>query len=834
MNNKNNEKILDPLHGTLHEHEINPVSAEQNFGIYVINLNTGLASPLQVDEHSKNKIPSLTLQWNELMRMHIKKNIIEEYQDSFEKNFSLETLRDYRANGEQKYEMVCQWYGSEGYSYVSIIVYLGYEQGMKDYALLSFRNLDEFVRSEEAHMQHDMQMAAIIKSRYDVMNTINLENGHCERVYLNESIGSGNIHIGDYDQYIRKIMSDMIWDEDKETFFKVMSLQHMCEKADETESVSDEVCEYRIKEEPVRWLKQHVFYIRQGTKVLVNILGRDITDEKRRESELQEAAQTRRGIIRSLSSMFSTTYYIDLEHDMYRGVTKEWDVQEVLGNLVNYTEAIHTYAELEIHPDDRKKYLETLSSRNLIKTLRRDKPYVAVEYRKYSKDVVDPDGTFGNYGWMRVTAVLAQTGPDGKPRTALYTAQNVTEIKLKEAKEHKALRDAYEAANHANASKSEFLSRMSHDIRTPINGIIGMTTLAYSHKDDVYRMLDCLDKINESAKHLLSLVNEVLDMSWIESGEIDLAEDSFRISDIIQEVAQELDTRIRDKNHELKIHPMQVDSENVIGDVKLLKQIFTNIMENAVRYTPDNGVLELQIIQNESMKYGYGCYDFVFKDNGIGMDEEFSKHIFEPFFRAEDSRISQVEGTGLGLTIAQNIVRMMGGNISVSSEIGMGSVFTVTLFLKQQDGVMQEKVSDNDLPEIYFEGYRALLVDDIEINREIATELIESTGAWVECAVDGKDALEHFAESNEGYYDIILMDIQMPVMNGYEAAKAIRKLERPDAATVPIIAISANSYVEDIAEGKAAGMNAHLAKPLDFVQLAECMKYWLNPDRDKL
>lgn len=681
---------------------------------------------------------------------------------------------------------------------------------------------------------HDVRMATVIRSRYGVMNIVNLESGQCERVYLNEKITSNNVKTGDYDQYIRRVMSDSIMEEDREKFWSVMSLQHLREKAQTTEDFADERCEYRLKEEPVRWLKQHVFYIRQDNDVLVTILGRDITKEKLEAYAMQRAAQMRSDVIRSLSGMFSTTYYIDLEHDMYRGVTRQWEVKEVFGNLVNYTEAIHTFAEMDIHPDDRKIFLETMSCRNLIKTLRRERPYVAVEYRRFSADVKDPDGDMEGYEWMRVTAVLAQTADDGRPLTALYAAQNVTDIKRREAKEHKALQDACDAANHANAAKSEFLSRMSHDIRTPMNGIIGMAALAQAHIDDKYRLLDCLDKITASAKRLLSLMNEVLDMSWIEHGDMELTEEEFEIGDIIQKLAAELEQPIRDKEQKLIIHPMQVEDESVTGDTKRILQLFTNIMDNAIKYTPDKGVIELQVIEKESMKYGYGCYDFIFKDNGIGMEEELVEHIFEPFSRGEDSRISKIEGTGLGLTIAQNIARMMGGNISVISKPGEGSVFTVTLFLREQNVVLESESSKEPAGEQHFEGVRVLLVDDIEINREIAAEVIESTGASVECAINGQDAVDKFMEKEDGYYDIIFMDIQMPVMNGYEATREIRKLKRQSAASVPIIAVSANAYVEDIAACQEAGMNAHIAKPLDFVQLTECMKCWLSAAQDKL
>ncbi|MCI8814351.1 MAG: response regulator [Lachnospiraceae bacterium] len=409
----------------------------------------------------------------------------------------------------------------------------------------------------------------------------------------------------------------------------------------------------------------------------------------------------------------------------------------------------------------------------------------------------------------------------------------MTESKEKEAREQRALQAACEAANHASASKSEFLSRMSHDIRTPMNGIIGMTAKAITNVENRERVLDCLNKIKISSQHLLSLVNEVLDMSQIESGEIDLAEEEFNLSEFVHNAVEYILPSALEKGQEVKIHPLQVKHVNVIGDPAWLQQVFINILGNAVKYTPSGGMLELMVSENETKEYGYGRYDFVFQDNGIGMDEEFVKRIFDPFSRAEDSRISKVGGTGLGMTIVQNIVRMMGGNISVQSKLGAGSQFTVTLLLKQQEIEeipLYEKVDaqENVSSRESFEGKRILLVEDNEINREIATDFIQEMGAAVECAENGQEALRIFQERGEGYYDLIFMDIQMPVMGGYEATREIRKLRRRDAALIPIVAISANAYAEDIHASREVGMNEHMKKPLEEERLMECMRRWIK------
>ena len=404
-------------------------------------------------------------------------------------------------------------------------------------------------------------------------------------------------------------------------------------------------------------------------------------------------------------------------------------------------------------------------------------------------------------------------------------------------REQRAIRAACEAANQANASKSDFLSRMSHDIRTPMNGIIGMTQIASEHMDEKERVEDCLGKIMSSSTNLLSLVNEILDMNEIESGNVDLSADVFRLPDMVQNVTDTIMPEVRQKGLKLKVHPLEVRHADVIGDWGRLRQVFLNILGNAVKFTPSGGLVELRITEREGRKYGCGSYDFVFQDNGIGMKEEFVPHIFDPFSREEDSRISRVEGTGLGMTIAQNIVRMMGGSISVESIVGQGTKVTVTLLLKQSGGAVEGgKYQDNgsEASEEIFRGSRILLVEDNVINQEIAMEIIGATGAAVECAEDGREGLRRFGEMAEGYFDMIFMDIQMPVMNGYEATRAIRKLPREDALTIPIVALSANAFAEDIAASREAGMNEHLTKPLDVTQLIAVMSRRLKEKPETL
>ncbi len=521
--------------------------------------------------------------------------------------------------------------------------------------------------------------------------------------------------------------------------------------------------------------------------------------------------------------------------------------------------------------------------------------------------------------------------------------------------------EACEAANRANEAKSQFLSRMSHDIRTPLNAIIGMTAIAGTHLDDRDRIQDCLGKISSSGKLLLNLINEVLDMSKVENGNISLNEEEFNLSDIIQNILEVIKPNLTEKSQEIKVDIRSLQHEEVVGDTLRLQQVFMNLLSNAIKYTPEGGRVTLHIRERKSTVSSAGCYEFIFEDTGIGMAPEFIPKLFEPFERAEDSRVSKIQGTGLGMAITQSIVHMMNGTIHVESELNQGTRITVTIFLRLQDRELESVAELEDLsilvvdddpdicehtcvmlknigmrgesvcsgadavlrvenahqrdddyfavimdwkmpgmdgiettrairslvgPEvpviilssydwseieaeakeagvngfiskplfrsrlvyalkkflpgsetehtveteqIHFEEKRILLVEDNELNREIAEEIIGATGVTIECAENGKEATDLVSSRPEGYYDLIFMDIQMPVMDGYEATKAIRELEKQRQQSVPVIAMTANAFMEDIQNARKAGMNAHLAKPLDIRQLMETLKEWLAP-----
>lgn len=399
---------------------------------------------------------------------------------------------------------------------------------------------------------------------------------------------------------------------------------------------------------------------------------------------------------------------------------------------------------------------------------------------------------------------------------------------LMEEESKRALEQAFETAEQANRAKSEFLSRMSHDIRTPMNAIVGMTAIAEANMEDPERLRDCLNKITIASNHLTSLVNEVLDMSRIESGKIDLAMEGFDLAELAEEVTEILRPKAEEKEQQLTLELSGIQHRKVIGDSLSLRKVFQNILGNAVKYTQKGGKVTFQAEELPSLHQNYGYYRFIIEDNGFGMSEEFQQKLFEPFERSGDPRVESMEGTGLGMPITHNLIQLMQGDIQVESQLNKGSKFTITLFLSLQDGAGQAEAKEEKQEPSVFPGKRALLVEDNELNIEIAMEILKMFELEAGFAHNGKEAVEAYLGQEPGYFDIIFMDIQMPVMDGYTAAREIRSSGREDSAGIPIVAMTANAFSEDVQKAIHTGMNDHVAKPIDIKHLAKVLGKWLS------
>lgn len=649
-----------------------------------------------------------------------------------------------------------------------------------------------------------------------------------------------------------------------------------------------------------------------------------------------------------------------IEKEFY-GVTDEeqYPMLQMLGLTAPccFDEFARRWSEQKVLESSRESFLQMYNIEYMLDAYQRGERRLEMEF-----DTVLGGGV---KAILRNTALLVEDKESGDI-LAIMNVKDITAQKQAEARQQEALQEAYDVANRANSAKSEFMAQISHDIRTPMNTIIGMTAIAEKHQDNKERVTECLRKISVSSKYLLSLVDEILDMSMIESGKMRLQEEEVDLAEIFENLGIILDMRMKETDHEFSVNILHIEHEKALGDRRRIDQIIVNLVDNAVKYTLDEGKISMTLEEKPSNKQGIGCYEIVVEDNGIGMEPELVEHLFEPFVRAKDRRVEKVHGSGLGLAITNNIVRMMNGSIHVKSEPDKGTKITVKIFLKllEEEVVIFPQLADStvlvvnsdealcksvcnalaglgvrgewvltdreaveliterreagdycavilgrdtvkeaalvdvikeihglagdstaiilssdsgwsdietearaagtvafitrpdsksqlihlfqiitgeatedakspiqSLTEKDFSGYRVLMVEDNESNANIIREILEMTGLEVQQAWNGKDAVEMMAVAEDWYYNLVFMDIQMPVMNGCEATRAIRELNRIYTKEVPIIAMSANAFAEDVQASLEAGMNEHISKPINFRKLEESLCRWL-PQRE--
>ena len=400
--------------------------------------------------------------------------------------------------------------------------------------------------------------------------------------------------------------------------------------------------------------------------------------------------------------------------------------------------------------------------------------------------------------------------------------QDITEIMLTRKKQEQAIMELLEKVRRANSAKSEFLSHMSHDLRTPINGILGMLSIMEKSPHHPERQRDCRKKIQVSTEHLLSLVNDVLQVSKLESGSLASVEEPFELHELVENCTAILSPQAEENGIHLVLEEMDLQHDRLIGNPLHVKQIFLNIIDNAIKYNRPHGSVFIQVREN-SCQDGIAGFRFVIRDTGIGIGEDFKKHIFEPFAQEHQDARTNYNGIGLGMSTVKKLVDQMKGSIKVDSHVGEGSVVRIMLPLQVDEAWSASSGDEEQDIQSRIAGMHVLLVEDNEINCEIVEFMLKEADVEVVTANDGKEAVDAFTASEPGTFDCVLMDLMMPVMSGYEAARVIRGLDRSDAESVPIIALSANAFEEDIAMAKAAGMNEHLAKPVDMKKMFQAM-----------
>ena len=779
---------------------------------------------------------------------------------------------------------------------------------------------------------------------------VNLEKNTFDAFKVEPSLMTAFEQNHTWDGLVRFFVDNYVVEEDKKSVTNFYNRAYITEKLKGLETELRQECRIVLDGEE-RWVSNVVMRGEIEDSEYAMIFLRDITESKAETARRMQMASDNASmdlLIKSMVRLLDRFVVCDLENDRYRFYNLQGDM------IYAPTGAYHDFVEQVVAKYKTLEPLDALaalfSPENIRKNLQDENDIYKFEYCSMDENT------------YKIASIIPLEWDGTKLVKALLASMDVSQEKKAEIESHNALKDAYRAAENASRAKTEFLSNMSHDIRTPMNAIVGLTAIAGANIESQDRVVECLGKITKSSRHLLGLINEVLDMARIESGRMSLAEEDFSLPELVDNLLTLTKPVIDEHHHQLEAHVEHIEHEAVCGDSLRIQQVFVNLMSNAVKYTPDGGNITLTIKEKPNGFSELGCYEFSIEDNGIGMTPEFQKIMFEPFSRADDHRTTKVQGTGLGMAIARNIVNLMNGDIQVESAPNKGTKITVTVYLKLQENEKEQEkelldlpvlVVDDDktccestvatlqeigiagewvltgkeavercaaqhktgrdyfavildwkMPEIdgiatarkirervgedvtiiiltsfdfseieeearaagvnafmakplfrsrltatlrqftsgkkeknarnYLEdfakenyaGKRILLVEDNELNREIATEIIGMTGVTIDSAENGKIAVEKVMEAPEKWYDLIFMDIQMPIMNGYEATAAIRALAG-SRGKVPIIAMTANAFAEDVQLAKNTGMNEHIAKPLDLNKLNDVLKQWL-------
>ena len=540
-----------------------------------------------------------------------------------------------------------------------------------------------------------------------------------------------------------------------------------------------------------------------------------------REYYMEQLAQSRDkkhiDIIRSLSGSYDTIFYVDAANGQFEAFRSgEGKTLERLDEGEHFFEDLRESIGQDIFPDDSALFAEKLSYDNLMFELA-EKNEFSFRYR------VNKDGQPVYY---QLRCFRSDT--EGGAQKLVIGVSNIDAEIREDMRKQEQLQLAGKQAEAANNAKTVFLFNMSHDIRTPMNAIIGFTDMAQKHFDDKERVADCLNKISAAGQHLLNLINDVLDMARIEAGKVELDEVPMNIREASKSTMAIAFADGARKGVEVILKEGPVGERCIYGDPLRINQIALNLLSNAVKYTNPGGKVCVRVDEVSGAEPGHLLCDMVIEDTGIGMSEEFVKHIFDPFERERNSTVSGIQGTGLGMSIVQALVQMMGGTIRIESRLGVGTKVTVRFNFRLAEDIEAPETVGEDADEARLKGKKVLLVEDNELNREIARDILEELGMIVEEAEDGTVAVRRCTEIaekgvREDYYDFILMDVQMPIMDGYKATAEIRTIPDPQNLHVPIIAMTANAFAEDKQKALAVGMDAHLAKPISVPELVSVL-----------
>ncbi|MCR4822407.1 MAG: response regulator [Treponema sp.] len=671
-------------------------------------------------------------------------------------------------------------------------------------------NFDNFENYEKL-------LSKAVNNIHPLMIFCNLSNDFYQIISYSDTVLNNSLeYSGSFDTFISNTKQFIQNKDYANLFLAKFSRYRLLQRVKDNDNAQELQFPYLFTNQAEQWIfLQLIFVSTEENNVQAIILGKNIDEEKRREVE----SQRNKDFMAILASEYSNVYHVDMDSKEFFAFNLSVRIDSKIGEAVHskipYTQALQIYADSCTFEEDRKEFLQK-TSEEYIKNQLSTKDRFFHRYRNEANQ----------YCEMKCVKV----GDWSKEHKVIFGfAVKDSEIR-REIQDQRELKEAKERAEAASAAKTEFLAKMSHDIRTPINGVIGMAELALKNIMHPYKSQQCIEKIITSAFHLNSLVNDILDMSHIESNKLEIAHKPLNILSLADGCLSIIEGQLINRNLKIITEFEDFNHPFLLGDELHLRQAIVNILGNAVKFTPDGGKVIFRI-QQLSTGYKTVTYRIEVQDTGIGMKAEFLNHIWDTFSQEDGGARSEYKGSGLGTAIAKSLIELMGGTISVKSKLNEGSTFTIDIPFAIDDRT--ETVRKNDIKEsgkdgetLY--GARILLVEDNETNRESAQGLLEAEGAKVDTAENGKIAVKMFEDSKLNTYDAILMDIMMPVMNGIEATKAIRSLGRSDAAITPIIALTANAFEEDVRNSLEAGMNEHLTKPLEIAPviktLIKCMR----------
>lgn len=654
---------------------------------------------------------------------------------------------------------------------------------------------------------------------YTAVYHVELNSGEFETLKIMRSSNADEVMrkaekgMKDFDEYSQYYAQHYLAEEDRTEFIKWISCANLKAELHHTDRVA-----YNYKSVPGTYGKQFFsvqviniyedaqkMYVLMGFRYIDEIIEKEKEIQKRLQDALDEL-QLNNEIISAISKNYCYIARIDLQKDFFEEISNDEEMHRLTGNSGCASEKLRKDCEMQVAPEYRA-YLYPFLDTSTLKERLQNEEYVSTEYRMC-------DGS-----WHRLRFIVKKRDEAGNVTHVLCTVREISDSKRREED----LLFAADAAKRESEMKTRFLATMSHDIRTPLNGIIGLVNLAEQHAEDTKMLKEIRDKMMKSLKYLVSLVNDVLDMNKIQSGDFKSKEIIFDGADMMRKILRIYDQKAVEKGIRLEVdwEKCSVRYPILLGNPVYFGRILASIMDNAIKFSSVDSTITVwgreDILENDQAVLTIWC-----KDQGIGMSEEFIEHAFDMFAQEKESSRSQYEGTGLGLTIAKALADKMGGTIEFQSKQGVGTTAIIKIPFKLGPQDISSKTTNYD--NVSVEGMQVLVVDDNELNVEIAKCMLENSGMKVTCAADGQEAVELFEKSEPGYYGAIFMDVMMPRMNGLEATKTIRNMKRSDAWNVPIIAISANAFIEDILNSKQAGMNAHLAKPLDVNKLLEALK----------